>query len=352
MSLIKDLKNNKENSVNVVEFMELIAPDLKTKYTELMVRIFKSSVEQKYADKISEAITALKTLYPEKESEIDSFSSFNTIFISYMFDIMHDTNINIENIKKFVEYNERNLIEKNDITTYKTYDEIHNQVIFAEMKVQEKELEKQVVKLFEDEDWFMLKPLTYESSMKYGYNTKWCTAMETDKTYFNRYTKEGVLIYFINKKTTQKVAVYKKLFDGTNPIKTTDITFWNEIDKQIDSFSSGLPGYLLDELRNHFEKHPITNKVVLELLEGKKPGESKTIGKEKDAIGVSGTITSSGLNYGSTGTINGNIVSSRSITMSENVHSTPTMETWGNTGVGTDDVLSNDCGNEAGGLSN
>jgi hypothetical protein len=201
-------------------------------------------------------------------------------------------------LKKFVEYNEKNLIEKNDITTYKTYDEIHNQVIFAEMKNEEKNLEKQVVKLFEDEDWIMLKPLTFESSLKYGYNTKWCTAMENDRSYFTRYAKEGILIYFLNKTNGTKVAVYKKLFDGDTPKTVVDITFWNEIDKQIDSFSSNLPGHLLDQLRNHFTAHNVTNLQVLNLLEknDKKSGEkvefksAKEIQKNFSDGGMSGSF--------------------------------------------------------------
>lgn len=90
--------------------------------------------------------------------------------------------------------------------------------------------------------------------------------MENDKTYFNKYTKEGILIYFINKVTNHKVAVYRKMFDGKSGINTPEITFWNEVDKQIDSFNSGLPGYLLDELRKHYEKHPITNQMVYEYI--------------------------------------------------------------------------------------
>lgn len=275
MSQIKDLKNSKENIVNVVDFIEMIVPDVKTKYYELFLKIFKNSVDTKHGDKIAEARSAMNTLFPEKKEEIDSYSSFNLVLMSYLFDLLHDTSVNVETLKKFIDFNERNLIEKNDLTAYKSYDEIHNQMIYAEMKVQEKELQKQVVKLVENEDWLVLKPLTYEASVKYGYNTKWCTAMEKQKSYFTKYAKEGILIYFINKNNNKKIAVYKKLFDGERSITITDITFWDETDKNIDSFTSGLPGNMLDMLREHFEKHPVTNENVLELLikNDRKPGD-------------------------------------------------------------------------------
>lgn len=268
MSLIKELKKSKDNQVNLVEFFELLLPDVKTKYTELMLRVFNNTVENKYKDKIDEAKTALKTLFPEKVNDVDEFSIYNTIIISYLFDVLHDLNLNLESVNKFIDFNERGLIEKNDITTYKTYDDIHSQLLFAEMKVQEKEYEKQIVKIFENEEWLMVKPLTVESSIKYGYNTKWCTAMETNKSYFENYTRDGILIYFINKLTNVKVAVYKKLNENGKILGSSEVTFWNKTDKQIDSFGCGLPGYILDELRNHFEKHNFTNKQVIELMNG------------------------------------------------------------------------------------
>ena len=279
MSQIKELKNSKENQVNLIDFIELILPNAKTKYYELFLRILNSSIHTKYEDKIADAKTALKTLFSEKNQYIDEMSYFNTIIISYLFDIIHDTNIDIEVLNKFVDYNERNLIPKNDVTTYKTFKDVHNQVIFAEMKLEEKNLEKQVVKIFEDDEWLVVKPLTLESSVKYGYGTKWCTAMEKDNTYFERYSKEGILIYFINKLNNEKVAVYKKIIEGSAELKKPEITFWNVVDKQIDSFGCGLPSYILDELRNHFEKHNVTNKQVLLLLNGESP--KNVIGKYK-----------------------------------------------------------------------
>lgn len=284
MSLIKDLKGKPENSSNIVDFVSMILPNVKTKYIELFMKIFKGTIESKYSTQISEAKNMMVAMFPEKAEEIKQLSTYNIIVLSYMFDIIHETKIDIDMFNNFINYNERNLIEKNDLTTYQTYEEIHNQVLSSEFKLKEKDLEKQVVKIYEDENWLMLKPLVFESSVKYGYGTKWCTAMENDKSYFNNYSRDGILIYFINRVSGQKIAVYRKLFDGKNELKTPETTFWNETDKQIDSFSTGLPGFLLDELRKHFEQHPIPNKKVLELItntnkNGFKPDFDGLVGK-------------------------------------------------------------------------
>ncbi len=49
------------------------------------------------------------------------------------------------------------------------------QMSLADLKMVDKEMEKQIEKLFEDEQWLVLKPLSYLASKKYGASTKWCT---------------------------------------------------------------------------------------------------------------------------------------------------------------------------------
>ena len=80
----------------------------------------------------------------------------------------------------------------------------------------------------------VIRPLTYESSLKYGAHTKWCTAAKSNPYQFFRYTEEGVLVYCINKETGYKLAFH--MFREGN--KFYDISFWNSIDERIDSLSA------------------------------------------------------------------------------------------------------------------
>ncbi len=43
--------------------------------------------------------------------------------------------------------------------------------------------------LYEDKDYLFLEPLTRIGSLKYGSNTRWCTASKSDNFSFARYTK-------------------------------------------------------------------------------------------------------------------------------------------------------------------
>jgi hypothetical protein len=71
--------------------------------------------------------------------------------------------------------------------------------------------------VYDDDRFFVVNPLTHESSCYYGRGTKWCTTAETD-THFKRYNEDGKLFYIIDKTLPTndpfyKVALLKK-FDG------------------------------------------------------------------------------------------------------------------------------------------
>ena len=74
----------------------------------------------------------------------------------------------------------------------------------------EREAKKEAEKIFEDGDVIGVKALTHNASCYYGSGTRWCTAGQ-QPDYFNKYTRDGKLIYFIDKSNRrQKVALYIK----------------------------------------------------------------------------------------------------------------------------------------------
>ena len=75
----------------------------------------------------------------------------------------------------------------------------------------DKELSKQTHKLYEDNEWLVIKPMSYQASLKYGASTKWCTVSNDSSEYYFKYSKRGILIYSINKKQVIKLQVLKVL---------------------------------------------------------------------------------------------------------------------------------------------
>ena len=257
MSKIKELKTNTDYNLNLVSVLELFSPEGKSKYTETLLRLMKSTPNTKEHSK--EIRMMINNQFPFISMEIlNQYSDIQMMMIYKFIDGFFNME-DLNKFRKFCEYNERNLIEQNDLTTYKSFDQLISAMSIAEMKAEEKELENQVIKIHEDSVWLLLRPLTFNSSKKYGANTKWCTTQENNPEYFHKYTKRGVLVYCINKKNGYKVAAFYSL-DKNEP----EFSYWNQKDTRIDSTDSELTIELIGFIREYVkDKKAKTNHFML-----------------------------------------------------------------------------------------
>jgi hypothetical protein len=154
-------------------------------------------------------------------------------------------------LMNFMDSFEKGYFKGVDITTITTKKELSRLNGLTAFNKIGKELAKQVQKDFEDEEWLVVRPFTYESSVKYGYGSKWCTSMEQSAEQFFRYSNNGTLIYCLNKKTGDKVAAYYEIGEG--------ISFWSAEDNRIDSMFSNLPNYIMGVIRGIITENPVTN---------------------------------------------------------------------------------------------
>lgn len=240
MSRISDLRNNENNCVNLVNIMELFCNG-ETKYVEMLLKLFKTS-----GDSTEIKVNAISNRMGIEVEKLKQLNGNEIEILFYMADnmmLLHHLSV----FQRFCKMNELNQIEKNDLHSYKNFDEVADSVIASEEKIKLKELEKQINKIYEDDDWLILIPQTYEASVKYGYNTKWCTASEKTSEQFVSYTRDGVLIYIIHK-GVEKVAVYKKY-------SNSEISFWNEKDTKTDSFSFNFPLEIMKIIRETIESY-------------------------------------------------------------------------------------------------
>lgn len=86
--------------------------------------------------------------------------------------------------------------QKPVMTSYKPRKEslINRNVLNEKFKIDTTEREK----LYEDDNFLLVVPLTHTASCKYGANTKWCTS-SSDDTMFNKHNNMGSLAYIIVK---------------------------------------------------------------------------------------------------------------------------------------------------------
>ena len=162
----------------------------------------------------------------------------------------------------FQEYMERGLIENKDVQTYKSHEDIKQAVSVAHLKATAKELEKQIIKVHEDETWLLIKPLTFEASARYGSGTKWCT---TNKNNFIRYWQKGQLVYILNKKNGVKQAMFHSLNK-----KEPELSFWNVTDRRIDFLELEIDDYLIP--------------IIKQILKDNKTNEHLCNEKEADKV--------------------------------------------------------------------
>ena len=244
MSRIAELKKqNPGCNMTLIDCLSLLFG--KTKYVDLYLKFDKDykSENKNFEEELDEFF---------KTNEIECLLTIDelTLYDKYVLYRYISGIFNMETIKMmntFIDLNERNLIEQNDITKYKSIDDMINQISLAQLKTIGKDLEKFIIKLRDDEEWLILKPLSWEASKKYGSNTKWCTTSYDTDDYFYKYSKNGVLIYMINKKTGYKVASYNAKDEG--------ISFWNQKDQRIDSMETLLPEDIkLFLMRHHTEE--------------------------------------------------------------------------------------------------
>jgi len=85
--------------------------------------------------------------------------------------------------------------------------------------------------VYEDDNLFVVRPLTTEASCHYGRKTKWCIAQDSN-SYFKEYTESGLTFYFIkddrrkNEDRFYKVAIQVGLREGEPNIEG----YWDRYD--------------------------------------------------------------------------------------------------------------------------
>jgi len=256
MSKIEELK--KQNPHYIIDSVDIINNLLgKSKYTEMVINLVKNNFltsKNNTNDLINELVHEYE--FNREELKLKSPEEVYNIF-KVVGDLIGYGNF--KTIKKFIELNERKLIVNNDLTSYKTFDELELQMSLAQLKSIDKEMEKQIQKLYENNEWLVIKPLSFLASKKYGASTKWCTTQDNNPEHYLRYSRRGILIYCMNKITGNKVAAFKSI-DTSNDRETS---FWDLVDQRIDSLESGLPIEVMNIIRDEFTNTKLSNWDIL-----------------------------------------------------------------------------------------
>lgn len=225
-------EQNKDFNINIVDLISKLDPTKTNKLTPFLISILKSRLGQSSEHYFGGNQSYLKDVIDGIDSELHKTLLY--FMVDYYFGID-----NVSQLNKFADYLERGLIENNDILKYKNFNQIEIEVSKAYTKELLKKTKKEVLTVYEDDEWWMFKPLTHDTSVVYGYGTKWCTSMKNEPEYFYRHSN-GILIYVFNKKNNRKFGCHRHFGE---PVRIYD-----EPDQQIDSFETGMSTEVLKEL--------------------------------------------------------------------------------------------------------
>jgi len=258
MSRIDRLKEQfPKYNFSVIDVIKFIDPSNKNTYSEFLLKILSSPDKLSY--RLEDQIDRLERYTGQPKSVFENSNKFQLSFLTWVIDVFFDSR-DLSALNKFEEYRNLGLIKSVDISNFKSFDDIHRIVNITDLKKIDKDMEKQIYVVFEDEEWLILRPLTHKSSMKYGMGTKWCTTQSDSPDYFQRYSKRGILIYSINKKTGLKVGTFYNL----EPYDK-EFSFWDDKDNRVDSLESDLSYDILTIIKNEIKNNPKSNRDLLDI---------------------------------------------------------------------------------------
>lgn len=231
MSRLDRLKEqHPELNVSLIDMLAKVDPTSTYKYTEFLIKMTKEMFGTSYSD-----------------------NSSDDIGLNIGIDILGSDNVS--SLNEFEIHSRAGRIKNSDISSYKNWRQIENSVKEAEEIVRMKELEKQVKKLYEDSEWMVLTPLSFEASKVYGMGTKWCT---TQERHWNDYISNYKLIYIINKLNNDKFAISR---DKRSDSK---IQAWLSDDKETSPFMIPLPSNIMSIITEEVRKKECVTDLINE----------------------------------------------------------------------------------------
>ena len=171
--------------------------------------------------------------------------------MEYIIDIL--SNNNVTNLQIFDELLERGKIDEKDIQKYNSFDEIEKAIVKYEEENHEDNIHE-YEDIYKDDRWYIVKPLSYYTAKIYGASTKWCTSSRETPKQFYEYSKDGILLYIMDRATNKKWAVHWAIWKG----EKEEMAWWDSQDSRIDSIQVEIPFGIMNEVKNHLykENHP------------------------------------------------------------------------------------------------
>ena len=231
-TLIKYILGNKTN-----KYLPLIVKQIHSVSEDMM---------KKYQGEVNDEYVGYLKKYNLEDSVLGVLPDKHRLSVLWYFRNLSDVGLDMKMLLEFDEMMENNLIHDTDLTTYDNFSKIQEQLNIAYTKKVLKEERSLVDVVFENDEWLAIRPLTFESSKKYGAGTKWCTTSENNPHHFYRYSDMGVLIYLYNKLNNRKFGIHFNMEESKFGIQ-----IYNEVDDRIDSSDARIQFEVMDQKKQN-----------------------------------------------------------------------------------------------------
>jgi|TARA_R110000796_G_scaffold240198_2_gene361165 hypothetical protein len=246
----KQLKKTMEDlNFNIFDLIRYIDPSKTGKYMKFLVKEFRKKhnkegytnytpilSDQNYLDKIR------KKSKNELEDRV----------VEYIMDVLSYTNIT--NLQVFDELIRTNKIKETDIQKYNSFEDIEKVIVDYEENNHEDNIHE-YEEIYRDDRWYIVKPLSYYTAKVYGTATKWCTSSRDTPKQFYEYSKDGILLYIMDRATNNKWAVHWAIYEGGKE----EMSWWDAKDRRVDSIQVDIPFGIMNVIKNYLHKEEYPN---------------------------------------------------------------------------------------------
>jgi len=245
----KQLKKTTEDlNIKIYDLLRMLDPTKTGKYMQFLIKEFRDKHKEKGYVNYSPLLhndNYLDSIRKKCKNELDYR------IIDYLFDILNTTNV--VNLQVFNDLLERGKIKEKDIQQYESFIDIEKAIVEYEEQNHEDNIHE-YEEIYKDDRWYIVKPLSYYTSKIYGAGTKWCTSSRETPKQFYEYSKEGILLYIMDRATNKKWAVHWTIWKEVKE----EMSWWDDEDKRVDSIQVDIPFGIMNEIKNHLyrEENP------------------------------------------------------------------------------------------------
>jgi hypothetical protein len=231
---VKECLNDQEVKKNIIEAS---AYEIKNKYYP--------NIKQEYFDKI---ISSDKLTSNLENGKVGKYAKWLLKIYSQGNLDLNDLDRAENYLKLFDKLIKANKIEKNDINKYNSLEDVYKVIFYyLEDKTiskgdEKRNVKKNAKKIYEDNKFIVIEPLTKEASCYYGKGTQWCASGDHSDNRFSNYKERGNIYIIIDKSKRNDIGDYSKYM-----IHFNDGEYKNELNKEIN-FDKNL------ELKNVIKK--------------------------------------------------------------------------------------------------